>query len=79
MARRNMIVKLKKMMKIIEKHYRCHGVLVKLKLSLFIREYERFIFSFEIKAGTKIEMIFKCSPDIKTALNIPLFEPVQLR
>lgn len=73
-----MIVKLKKMMKIIEKHYICHGVLVKLKLSLFIREYERFIFSFEIKAGTKIEMIFKCSPDIKTALNIPLFEPFRV-
>lgn len=77
-AKRDIIVKFKKMIKIIEKHYMSHGVLVKLNPPLVLREYKRFIFSFEIKAGTKIEMIFKCSPDIKTALNLPLFEPFRV-
>lgn len=65
----------KKLMNLIEMHYRHHGTEVRLKLLKVIGNYERMIFQFIIKPGTKVNSIFDRAHDVQTALQIPLFEP----
>ncbi len=66
---------IKKLMNLIEIHYMYHGIVVKLKLIKVIGNYERMIFQFIVKPGTKVNLIFERAHDIQTALQIPLFEP----
>lgn len=66
---------IKKLISLIEMHYRCHGIAVQLKLLKVIGNYERMIFRFIVKPGTKVNLIFERAHDVQTALQIPLFEP----
>lgn len=66
---------IKKLMNLIEMHYRHHGIVVRLELLKVIGNYERLIFRFIIKPGTKVNLIFERAHDVQTALRIPLFEP----
>lgn len=68
-------MKIKKLMRKIEDHYAHHNVSVKLKWVSDAGDIEYFVFRFKIKPGTKIEAIFSCAPDIRAALQIPLFRP----
>lgn len=66
---------IKKLMNLIEMHYRHHGIVVRLQLMKVIGNYERVIFRFIIKPGTKVNLIFERAHDVQTALQMPLFEP----
>ena len=68
-------MKIKKLAQIVEKHYLCHGVHVKLKIQSVIGNGERLIFRIILKPGTKANLIFDRAPDIKMALQLPLFQP----
>ncbi|MDE5823975.1 MAG: hypothetical protein K2H91_04740, partial [Lachnospiraceae bacterium] len=59
----------------IENHYAHHKVNISLTLVSNVESSERFIFRFKIMPGTKVESIFSCATDIKTAMQIPLFQP----
>ena len=60
---------------LIEWHYRCHKINVSLRLHGFHRDCQRFIFQVILLPGTATAGIFGHADDIKTALQIPLFEP----
>ncbi len=64
-----------KLIQKIEKHYLCHNVPLRLTLLETIGSYERFIFGFKLKPGTKENLIFDRAPDIQIALQLPLFQP----
>ncbi len=66
---------IKKLTRKIENHYAHHKVNISLALVSDVESSERLIFRFKIKSGTKVEMIFSCAPDIKAAMQIPLFHP----
>lgn len=68
-------VYIKRLMNLIEMHYMQHGIVVRLKLLKIIGNYERIIFQFIVKPGTKVKLIFDRAHDIQTALRIPLFKP----
>lgn len=59
----------------IEKHYKSHGVALKLIKCEFIRNSERYIYTIKLKPGTKESLIFDRAQDIRTALQLPLFQP----
>lgn len=66
---------LKKLIQKIEKHFSCHGIYIKLKLISVAGNGERFIFQIRLKPGTKENMVFDRASDIRTALQLPLFQP----
>lgn len=65
----------KKLMQKIVRHYSCHGIHIKLILIAVVGNGERFIFHIKLKPGTKESMIFDRASDIRTALQLPLFQP----
>lgn len=65
----------RKLMQKIARHYSCHGVHIKLILIAVVGNGERFIFQIKLKPGTKENMIFDRASDIRTALQLPLFQP----
>lgn len=65
----------RKLMQKIARHYSCHGIHIKLILITVVGNGERFIFQIKLKPGTKENMIFDRAPDIRTALQFPLFQP----
>lgn len=65
----------KKLSKIIKNHYSCHNVNIKLRLVHHISKYQRFIYEIILKPGTKVNVVFSVSSDIKAALGFPLFCP----
>lgn len=65
----------RKLMQKIARHYSCHGVHIKLILIAVVGNDERFIFQIKLKPGTKENMIFDRASDIRTALQLPLFQP----
>lgn len=69
-----MIMNKKKLARRIEEHYRCHGVLVKLKFLSVDKKYGRYIFRIIFKPGTKESLVFERTSDIKIALQMPLFQ-----
>ena len=64
-----------KLAALIECYYRCHKINVSLRLHSFHRDCQRFIFQVIPLPGTTTAGIFGHADDIKTALQIPLFEP----
>lgn len=65
----------RKLMQKIARHYSCHGVHIKLILIAVVGNGERLIFQIKLKPGTKENMIFDRASDIRTALQLPLFQP----
>ncbi len=66
---------MKKTISKIERHYLCHGVHIKLILLSNAEGHGRIIFRVKLKPGTKEHLVFDRAPDIKTALQLPLFQP----
>lgn len=66
---------MKKIISKIEKHYLCHGVRIKLTLLPSKKSHGRIIFRVKLQPGTKEHLVFDCAHDIKTALQLPLFQP----
>lgn len=65
----------KKMAHKIVRHYNSHSVPIKLVKCEVIGNGERYIYTLRLKPGTRESLIFDRAPDIKTALQIPLFQP----
>jgi len=65
----------KKMARKFEKHYASHNAVVKLELLELIGNGERLIFDVKISKGTKESLVFNRASDIRTALELPLFQP----
>lgn len=59
----------------IERHYNSHGVALKLIKCEVIMDGERYIYTIKLKPGTKESQIFDRAQDIRTALQLPLFQP----
>ena len=68
-------MKIKELIRTIEKHYRCHGVNIKLTLQSAVKNCRRYIFQIRLKPGTKINLVFDRASDIGMALQLPLFQP----
>ena len=68
-------MKIKELIRTIEKHYRCHGVNIKLTLQSAVKNCKRYIFQIRLKPGTKISLVFDRASDIGAALQLPLFQP----
>ncbi len=66
---------IEKMARKIERHYNSHGVALKLIKCEIIRNGERYIYTINLKPGTKESLIFDRAQDIRTALQLPLFQP----
>ncbi len=64
-----------KMARKIERHYNSHGVALKIIKCEIIRGGERYIYTIKLKPGTKESLIFDRAQDIRTALQLPLFQP----
>lgn len=60
---------------LIERHYWCHGINVRLRLHSILRDNKRLIFQVSLLPGTKVDGVFERAADIQTALQIPLFQP----
>lgn len=65
----------KNLARTIEKHYLSHGVHVRLKYQSADGNGERVIFRIKLKPGTKASLVFDRAADIKTALELSLFQP----
>jgi S-DNA-T family DNA segregation ATPase FtsK/SpoIIIE len=65
----------KKMEQKIARHYKSHSVPIKLTKCEVIGNGERYIYTIKLKPGTKESLIFDRAQDIKTALQLPLFQP----
>lgn len=65
----------KKMAHKIERHYQSHSVPIKLVKCEVIGNGERYIYTIKLKPGTKESLIFDRAQDIRTALQLPLFQP----
>ena len=68
---------IEKMIQKIEKHFARHGASIKLKLHKVVGDYERYIFSVKLNPGTRENLFFERAPDIRTALQLPLFQPFE--
>ncbi|MBQ6889030.1 MAG: DNA translocase FtsK [Lachnospiraceae bacterium] len=68
-------MKLKKIRQLIIKHYSRHGVDIDLIPLEIIGDNECIIFQIKLKPGTRENLIFDRASDIKTALQIQLFQP----
>lgn len=69
-------MKVNKMKRLIKMHYLHHGVDIDL-IPLNMKENKYFIFLVKLRPGTKESLVFDRAPDIKTALQLPLFEPAK--
>ncbi len=68
-------MKIGKMQRKIEEHYNSQGVPIKVKCKSFMQKYDRYIFKITFKPGAKESLVFERASDIKTALQLPLFQP----
>lgn len=66
---------IKKRQRKIEEHYNSQGVPIKVKYVAFAQKYNRYIFRIILKPGAKESYVFERASDIKTALELPLFQP----
>ena len=57
---------------LIEWHYRCHKVNIRLRFRGFLRDCQRFIFQIIPLPGTRTDGIFDRADDIQSAIPIPL-------
>lgn len=57
---------------LIEWHYRCHKVNIRLRFRGFLRDCQRFIFQIIPLPGTRTDGIFDRADDIQSAMPIPL-------
>ncbi len=60
---------------LVEYHYRCHSINIRLVLHRVLRDYQRLIFQVLLMPGTKVDGIFERAADIQVALRLPLFQP----
>lgn len=64
----------KKLSRAIETHFRYHGLHLKLHLIKADAKRCEYIFQILPYPGTKVAKIFDCAPDIKVALQLPVFQ-----
>ena len=64
-----------KITKKIENHYLRHRASVKLEFHNVVGDCERYIFRVILAPGTRERSFFERASDIKTALQLPLFQP----
>lgn len=69
----------KRVASLIERHFSCHGIKVKLRLHSVLRECQRLVFQVIPMPGTKIGGIRERAVDVQAALQIPLFQPFKDR
>ena len=69
----------KRVASLVERHFSCHGIEVKLRLHSVLRECQRLVFQVIPMPGTKIGGICERAVDIQAALQIPLFQPFKDR
>lgn len=62
---------------LVEYHYRCCGIHVKLQLHRFLADCRQFIFQIIPKPGTRTAAIFDRAADVQKATQIPLFQPFE--